>query len=157
MKLVSCSSSKVASAVSPGSILHTSQDVPPPVTPTHHLWSLWPGPQTWLLLHSLCPEKVASCAHTSLWLPERPPEAPTAPLLALLGCLRWGSEASRAGGGLRWHPKHKRCAKYWTGKRGRDRCEGEEGGGGESVVCWQVNWCTSIAVYFLHICTSWGI
>lgn len=90
VKLFSCSSSKVPSAVSPGSILHTSQDVPPPVTPTHHLWSLWPGPQTWLLLHSLCPEKVAPCAHTSLGLPERPPEAPTTPLFALLGCLSWG-------------------------------------------------------------------
>lgn len=81
---MSCSFSKVPSAVSSGPVLHTSEAVPPPVTPAHHLWPLWPGPQTRLLLHPLRPEEVAPRAHTATGLSERLREAPPTPPPALL-------------------------------------------------------------------------
>lgn len=133
---MSCSSPEVPSTVSPGPILHTSKDVPSPVPPTHHLW---PGPQTRLLLHTLFAAKVAGCAHTSIGLSKRPPEAATLYNPALLRCFDWPAEERCPRGSVCQHTPHAcYCAKYWTGERGRGWCKGEEGGGDDSVVCWQV-------------------
>lgn len=136
---VPCCSSKVPSALPSALILHTSKTVPPPVTPAHHFWSLWPGPQTQLLLLSLCPEEVASWAHTATGLSERSFKGHTAPSPALLRRLDWPAKERRAGWCACQYPPHPcYCAKCWTDERGRNRWKGQEGRGGDCVICWQV-------------------